>query len=102
MSSIKRDSGTNISGLPRATGITICFNSTYLDNTNKPKVNILIPMAGRGSRFANQGFVQPKPLIDVGGRPMISWVLDNVDSEEIEATFIMIILKEHQGLSLSK
>jgi NDP-sugar pyrophosphorylase family protein len=28
-------------------------------------------MAGRGSRFAKVGFVQPKPLIDVAGKPMI-------------------------------
>ena len=32
------------------------------------KVNILIPMAGGESRFANQRFVQPKPLIDVGDK----------------------------------
>jgi HAD superfamily hydrolase (TIGR01509 family) len=61
------------------------------------KVNILVPMAGRGSRFANVGFVQPKPLIDVAGKPMISWVLDNVDDESVvEATFIIIILREHE------
>lgn len=60
-----------------------------------PKVNILIPMAGRGSRFASQGFVQPKPLIDVAGKPMISWVVDNVDSPVINARFIFLVLKEH-------
>jgi len=60
------------------------------------KVNIVIPMAGRGSRFADVGFVQPKPLIDVAGRPMISWVLDNVDSDEIDARFIFLVLKEHE------
>jgi CTP:molybdopterin cytidylyltransferase MocA len=32
------------------------------------KVNILVPMAGRGSRFAKVGFLQPKPLIDVAGK----------------------------------
>ena len=37
------------------------------------KVNIVIPMAGRGSRFANQGYVQPKPLIDVGGKVSRCW-----------------------------
>lgn len=59
------------------------------------KVNILVPMAGRGSRFATQGFVQPKPLIDVAGKPMISWVVDNVDSTAIDARFIFLVLKEH-------
>ena len=27
------------------------------------KVNIVIPMAGAGSRFANAGYKEPKPLI---------------------------------------
>jgi HAD superfamily hydrolase (TIGR01509 family) len=62
----------------------------------RPKVNIVIPMAGRGSRFANVGFLQPKPNIDVGGKPMITYVLDNVDSDLIEATFVLLILKEQQ------
>jgi hypothetical protein len=38
------------------------------------KVNIVIPMAGRGSRFANEGYVQPKPLIDVGGKVSHAWL----------------------------
>ena len=31
----------------------------------------LIPMAGAGQRFVDAGFTVPKPLIDVGGLPMI-------------------------------
>ncbi|MBL4694340.1 nucleotidyltransferase [Candidatus Gracilibacteria bacterium] len=31
----------------------------------------LIPMAGIGSRFVNEGYKDPKPLIDVSGQPMI-------------------------------
>ena len=34
-------------------------------------MNILIPMAGAGSRFQEQGYKLPKPLIDVCGKPMI-------------------------------
>lgn len=41
-------------------------------------LNIVIPMAGRGSRFADAGFTDPKPLIPLGGRPMIQWVIDNI------------------------
>jgi dTDP-glucose pyrophosphorylase len=41
-------------------------------------LNIVIPMAGRGSRFANAGYADPKPLIPVGGRPMIEWVIGNI------------------------
>lgn len=31
----------------------------------------LIPLAGRGSRFAKEGYKDPKPLIEVSGKPMI-------------------------------
>ena len=45
-------------------------------------INIVIPMAGRGSRFASAGFELPKPLIDVMGKPMIDWVIDNIAPKE--------------------
>lgn len=41
-------------------------------------INIVVPMAGHGSRFANAGYTDPKPLIPVGGRPMIEVVVDNL------------------------
>jgi len=37
-------------------------------------VNIVIPMAGQGRRFVEAGYVDPKPLIDCGGRTMIDRV----------------------------
>ena len=55
-------------------------------------MNILIPMAGDGSRFRKAGFAKPKPLIDVDGKPMIKWVVDNVG---IEGKYIFIVRKEH-------
>ena len=39
-------------------------------------VNIVIPMAGLGSRFANAGYENPKPFIDVSGKPMIARVME--------------------------
>ena len=42
-------------------------------------MNVLIPMAGAGSRFAQQGYSFPKPLIDVNGKPMIEIVVDNLN-----------------------
>lgn len=41
-------------------------------------LNIVIPMAGRGSRFADAGFVQPKPFIQIEGVPMIELVIRNL------------------------
>jgi dTDP-glucose pyrophosphorylase/predicted SnoaL-like aldol condensation-catalyzing enzyme len=57
-------------------------------------MNIVIPMAGRGSRFANAGFVDPKPLIKVGGKPMIQWVIENVRPARPHR-FTFIVLREH-------
>ena len=56
------------------------------------KPNILIPMAGLGSRFADAGYTKPKPLIDVNGVPMIKAV---VDSLGIDGHYIFIVQKEH-------
>ena len=55
-------------------------------------MNVLIPMAGRGSRFATQGYTFPKPLIDVKGKPMIQVVVDNLN---IKAKYTFIVQKEH-------
>ena len=51
-------------------------------------LNVLIPMAGAGSRFAEAGFTFPKPLIEVDGKPMIQSVVDNLN---IKARFIFIV-----------
>ena len=51
-------------------------------------------MAGYGSRFAEQGYELPKPLIDVLGKPMISWVVDNVRCR-MANKFTFICLEEH-------
>jgi HAD superfamily hydrolase (TIGR01509 family) len=65
---------------------------------NKPKwvdnkLNVLIPMAGAGSRFQQAGYTFPKPLIDVEGKPMIQVIVDNLN---IEANYIFVVQKEHR------
>lgn len=57
-------------------------------------LNIVIPMAGRGSRFSKVGYTVPKPLIDVHGKPMIEVVTNNIMPER-EHRFIYICLEEH-------
>ncbi len=39
--------------------------------TAKQRGNLLIPMAGLGKRFSDQGYITPKPLVEVSGRPMV-------------------------------
>lgn len=62
--------------------------NTYINKD----LNVLIPMAGRGSRFADKGYVFPKPLIEVKGKPMIQLVVENLN---IDANYTFIVLQEH-------
>src|SRR5690242_15063066 len=57
-------------------------------------MNIVIPMAGRGTRFAQIGIALPKPLIDVRGRPMYSWAVDGLPLH-LAKQLIFICLREH-------
>lgn len=57
-------------------------------------INIVVPMAGRGSRFANAGYGMPKPLIDVHDKYMIEYVIENV-RPRCEYRFIFLCLDEH-------
>ena len=57
-------------------------------------LNIVIPMAGRGSRFANAGYTLPKPLIEIHGHPMIEYVVKNI-RPDYECCYIFICLQEH-------
>ena len=52
-------------------------------------------MAGRGSRFEEQGYTDKKPFIDVNGKPMIHRVIENLGMEfDKEYMFILICLQE--------
>jgi UDP-N-acetylglucosamine diphosphorylase / glucose-1-phosphate thymidylyltransferase / UDP-N-acetylgalactosamine diphosphorylase / glucosamine-1-phosphate N-acetyltransferase / galactosamine-1-phosphate N-acetyltransferase len=59
-------------------------------------VNIVVPMAGRGSRFAQVGYTVPKPLIDVRGRPMYAWAVQSLPLG-LGARLIFICLREHEA-----
>ena len=58
-----------------------------------PNLNILIPMAGAGSRFQKAGYIFPKPLIEINNKPMIQCVIDSLN---LDGNFIFIVQKEHQ------
>lgn len=59
-------------------------------------LNIVVPMAGRGSRFANAGYDLPKPLIPVLGVPMIELVIANLRPSRPHR-FHFLILRDHDG-----
>ncbi len=57
-------------------------------------LNIVMPMAGRGKRFADAGFAQPKPLIPIYGKPMTEVVIQNL-RPSAPHRYIFLILREH-------
>lgn len=57
------------------------------------KLNVVIPMAGAGSRFEKAGYTFPKPLIEIGEKTMIQTVCESLN---IEANYIFITREEHE------
>jgi NDP-sugar pyrophosphorylase family protein len=51
-------------------------------------MKVIIPMAGNGKRFAEQGYEDPKPFIDVNGKPMIRKVVESLNLPQHEHIFI--------------
>lgn len=66
------------------------------------RLNIVIPMAGRGQRFWDAGYKDPKPLIPVHGHPMIELVIENLRPSRPHR-FIFLCQAEHlKGYGLVK
>lgn len=57
-----------------------------------PPLQVLIPMAGAGSRFAQAGYTFPKPLIAVGNKPMIQVAVENLGAT---GKHIFVVQREH-------
>ncbi len=68
-------------------------NLSVIPKWSDSKLTVLIPMAGSGSRFHTAGYILPKPLIEVLGKPMIQLVIENLN---IDANFIFVVQKEHR------
>ncbi len=54
-------------------------------------MQVIIPMAGLGSRFKSQGYKVPKPLIDIKGAPMIQLVLNSL---MIKGKYLFVVRPE--------
>lgn len=92
------DSGAIVCPVKNTTEVTLDRILSHIDDkpykmkwVNK-NLNVLIPMAGEGSRFSKAGYTFPKPIIDVFGKPMIQKVVENLN---LDANYIYLIRKEH-------
>ena len=78
--------------------ITRLIRKINMENNTIPwedkDLNVLIPMAGAGSRFEQAGYTFPKPLIEVANlrKPMIQVVVENLN---VNANFTYIVQKAH-------
>ncbi len=57
-------------------------------------LNIVVPMAGLGSRFQQAGYTTPKPMIPVHGVPMIEVVVNNLRPARAHR-FLFICQEKH-------
>ena len=57
-------------------------------------MDILILMAGKGSRFKDLHPDKPKPLVPLHGQPMVRWVVENLRFEK-KQRYLFVCLKEH-------
>lgn len=85
---IKDRSDLDMEKIDKAISLLQKGSSTWKDQG----LNVLIPMAGLGSRFKDAGYVFPKPLVEVDGKPMIQAV---VESLGVNAKYTYIVQKEH-------
>ena len=96
--SAKQSGASLIEVLDRA-DLTIDKINHAIDVLNTPpsfwsdeNLNVLIPMAGLGTRFSDAGYEFPKPLVEINGKPMIQAV---VESLGIKAKYIYVVQNEH-------
>jgi HAD superfamily hydrolase (TIGR01509 family) len=68
------------------------FKFTSSNTWEDKDLNIVIPMAGEGSRFIKSGYTFPKPLIEVWQKPMIQLVLESLG---LKGNYIFLVRKEH-------
>jgi len=66
--------------------------SDKIDSWDDDELNIVIPMAGEGSRFTKAGYTFPKPMIEIHQKPMIQLI---VESLGLKGNFIFIVRQEH-------
>lgn len=97
-----RQSGAHLLQIENPEDLTLEKIDRFIEKQipgRKPKwfghCNVVIPMSGYGSRFANAGYILPKPLIPVRGKPMIQVAVENLNFSPESVNFIFIVRMEH-------
>lgn len=59
------------------------------------KVHLIMPMGGAGSRFFKDGFIMPKPLIEIKGKPFLYWATLSISNFVEVEDIIFVVLQQH-------
>lgn len=59
------------------------------------KLHLIMPMGGAGSRFFKDGFVIPKPLIEINGKPFFYWATRSIEKNICLADITFVVLNQH-------
>lgn len=59
------------------------------------RLHLIMPMGGAGSRFFKNGFVMPKPLIEINGKPFLYWATRSVEKYVNLADITFVVLNQH-------
>lgn len=62
---------------------------------NSKQLHLIMPMGGAGSRFFNYGFVMPKPLIEIEGKPFFYWAAQSIMKFINVKDITFVVLQEH-------
>ena len=62
------------------------------------KTHLIMPMAGAGSRFYKNGYIQPKPIIEIAERPFFYWGVRSVQKFVDIQDITFVVLKDHIDL----
>jgi len=65
--------------------------------TPERPLSLVMPMAGRGSRFARGDVTLPKPLIELDGKPFFWWATESVRRLSPVGEMVFVVLEEHVG-----
>lgn len=63
--------------------------------SKETKLHLIMPMGGAGSRFFKNGFVMPKPLIEINGKPFLYWATLSIAKFIKNYDLTFVVLQEH-------
>src|SRR5829696_8298227 len=77
---------------PRPSSMIWC---AFRTDTEEADMQVIIPLAGKGTRLRPHTHLTPKPMLKVAGRPVMDWVMDRLQGIDVtELIFITGHLKE--------